>query len=321
MTGNRIQVPSCDGFKHQSMPDQFFIGIDGGASSCRARLRDVEGNLLGEGLSGPANIHLDLDLAKDSIRAASRAAIRAAGLDERILHRAHAGLGLAGAGLKSACDRLRAGLNSFASTVVATDAYIAWLGAHRGGNGGIVILGTGSCGLAIVDGKRIEVGGWGAEISDEAGGHRMGREALRRSLWSYDGRAERTKLSDLILDRYRRDPAKIVAFAASATPAQFGELAPLVFEYASRRDPLAVELVQETADAAARIIDRLVAGGVSAVSLIGGLAEPLMPWLPSRLRDFLAAPQSDPLDGAILMARHELQRRRECPETQRSSAA
>ena len=303
------------------MPDQFFIGIDGGASSCRARLRDVEGNLLGEGLSGPANIHLDLDLAKDSIRAASRAAIRAAGLDERVLHRAHAGLGLAGAGLRSACDRLCGGLNSFASTVVSTDAYIAWLGAHRGGNGGIVILGTGSCGLAIVDGKRIDVGGWGAEISDEAGGQRMGREALRRSLWSYDGRAERSKLSDLILDRYRRDPAKIVAFASSATPAQYAELAPLVFEYASRRDPLAVELVQEAADAAARIIDRLVAGGVSAVSLTGGLAEPLMPWLPSRLHDFLAAPQSDPLDGAILMARHELQRRRECPETQRSSAA
>jgi glucosamine kinase len=303
------------------MPDQFFIGIDGGASSCRARLRDLEGNLLGEGYSGPANIHLDLDLAKESIRAASRAAIRAAGLDERVLHRAHAGLGLAGAGLKGACEQLRAGLSSFASTVVSTDAYIAWLGAHRGGNGGIVILGTGSCGLAIVDGKRIDVGGWGAEISDEAGGQRIGREALRRSLWTYDGRAKRTKLSDLILDRYRRDPAKIVAFATSATPAQYAEFAPLVFEYATRGDPLAVELVQETAEAATRIIDRLIAGGATAVSLIGGLADPVMPWLPSRMREFLASPQSDPLDGAILMARHDVQSRRESEQAQRSSAA
>ena len=303
------------------MPDQFFIGIDGGASSCRARLRDLEGNLLGEGYSGPANIHLDLDLAKESIRAASRAAIRAAGLDERVLHRAHAGLGLAGAGLKGACEQLRAGLNSFASTVVSTDAYIAWLGAHRGGNGGIVILGTGSCGLAIVDGKRIDVGGWGAEISDEAGGQRIGREALRRSLWTYDGRAKRTKLSDLILDRYRRDPTKIVAFATNATPAQYAEFAPLVFEYATRGDPLAVELVQETAEAATRIIDRLIAGGATAVSLIGGLADPVMPWLPSRLREFLASPQSDPLDGAILMARHDVQSRRESEQAQRSSAA
>jgi glucosamine kinase len=281
----------------------------------------LEGNLLGEGCSGPANIHLDLDLAKESIRAASRAAIRAAGLDERVLHRAHAGLGLAGAGLKGACEQLRAGLNSFASTVVSTDAYIAWLGAHRGGNGGIVILGTGSCGLAIVGGKRIDVGGWGAEISDEAGGQRIGREALRRSLWTYDGRAKRTKLSDLILDRYRRDPAKIVAFATSATPAQYAEFAPLVFEYATRGDPLAVELVQETAEAATRIIDRLIAGGATAVSLIGGLADPVMPWLPSRLREFLAAPQSDPLDGAILMARHDVQSRRESEQAQRSSAA
>src|SRR4029078_10904342 len=96
------------------MPDQFFIGIDGGASSCRARLRDVEGNLLGEGLRGPAIVVLVSHVAKDATRAASRAAIRAAGLDERVLHRAHAGLGLAGAGLRSACDLLCACLKCIA---------------------------------------------------------------------------------------------------------------------------------------------------------------------------------------------------------------
>ena len=135
------------------------------------------------------------------------------------------------------------------------------------------------------------------------------------------GRAQRTNLSDLILDRYRRDPSRIVTFAASATPAQYAELAPLVFEFASRKDPMAVELVQEAADAAVRIIDRLIIGGASAISLIGGLAEPLRPWLPSRLRSFLSAPQSDPLDGAILMARQDFESRREPQETQRSSAA
>jgi glucosamine kinase len=303
------------------MAEYFFIGIDGGASSCRARLRDMEGNLRGEGFGGPANIYLDLDLAKESIRTASRAAIRAAGLDERILHYTHAGLGLAGAGLKSACEQLRAGLTTFASTVVSTDAYIAWLGAHQGGNGGIVILGTGSCGLAIIDDRRIDVGGWGAEISDEAGGQRMGREALRRSLWTLDGRAERTKLSELILDRFRHDPSKIVAFAAKATPAQYAEFAPLIFEYASRQDSLAVELVQETADFAVRIIDRLAAGGTFAISLIGGLADPLAAWLPVRVQSILVPPQSDPLDGAILMARHAMERRVDSPEVLSISAA
>jgi glucosamine kinase len=303
------------------MSDYFFIGIDGGASSCRARLRDMDGNLLGEGSSGPANIHLDLELAIESIRIASRAAVQAAGLDESALRRAQAGLGLAGAGLRSACDRLLSAPSPFASTEVASDAYVAWLGAHQGGDGGIAILGTGSCGMAVVNGRRIDVGGWGAEISDEAGGLRMGREALRRTLWAFDGRAEGTKLTALVLDRFRRDPARIVSFAASATPAQYAELAPLVFEYAARKDPLAVQLVQEAADAAAQIINRLVKGGASSVSLIGGLAEPLAPWLPSWVRSFLAAPQSDPLDGAILMARRAVQSKLEAEETRRSSAA
>jgi glucosamine kinase len=303
------------------MSEHFFIGVDGGATCCRARLRDMDGNLLGEGRSGPANIHLDLDLAKESIRAATRAAVRAAGLDERTLHRTHAGLGLAGAGSRSACDHLRAGLSPFSSAEVASDAYIAWLGAHKGGDGAIVILGTGSCGLAIVNGRRIDVGGWGAEISDEAGGHRMGREVLRRTLWAFDGRTEGTRLSALILDRFRGDPAKIISFAASATPARYAELAPLIFEYASQQDPLAVALVQEAADATVRIIDRLIAGGASAICLIGGLAEPLAPCLPSRIQGFLAPPQSDPLDGAILMARRAHESRRDFGEPQRISAA
>jgi glucosamine kinase len=88
------------------MSKHLFIGIDGGATFCRARIRDIGGNLLGEGRGGPANIHADLPLAVQSIRAASESAGRAAGLDRRSLQRAYAGLGLAGAGIQSACDGL-----------------------------------------------------------------------------------------------------------------------------------------------------------------------------------------------------------------------
>jgi glucosamine kinase len=285
------------------MSTHLFIGIDGGASFCRSRIRDIGGNLLGEGWGGPANIHLDLPLAVQSIRAASEAAVRAAGLDERSLHRAHAGLGLAGAGIKGACDGLRSKLSPFASIVLESDAYIAWLGAHRAADGGIVILGTGSCGLAVVNGQRISVGGYGAEVSDEAGGLRMGREALRRALWAFDGRIDRTELSATILERFEWDPARIVCFASRATPADYAELAPLVLAYASAKDPMAVGIIQEAADAAARLIERLKEAGSPAISLIGGLAEPLTAWLPPHIRGLLSEAQSDPLDGAILMAR------------------
>ena len=285
------------------MAKPFFIGIDGGATSCCARIRDMDGSLLGEGESGPANIHSNFRLAMESIGLACEAALRCAGLDAQTLQHSHAGLGLAGAGIKSACDRFLTKKMPFASMVLDTDAYVAWLGAHQGGDGAIVILGTGSCGLAFVNGRRIGVAGWGAEVSDEAGGQRIGREALRRTLWAFDGRAENTALSTAILDRFGRDPAKIVRFASRATPALYAELAPLVLQYASASDPLAVTLVQETAEAAAAIVGRLRDAGASAISLVGGLAEPLLPWLPPRILDLITEPQSDTLDGSILMAR------------------
>jgi glucosamine kinase len=285
------------------MSKQFFIGIDGGATSCLARIRDLDGVLLGEGEGGPANIHSDFLLAKESIRAATKSALVAAGLDEQSLKRAHAGLGLAGAGQKTASHRLLSELRSFASLELETDAYVAWLGAHQGREGGIVILGTGSCGLAIVNGTRTTVAGWGPEVSDEAGGQRMGREALRRTLWAYDGRAEQSGLTAAIMTRFDGDPAKIVSFAATASSADYARFAPLIFKYASAEDPLAMMLVSEAAEAAVSIIDTLRAAGAPTVCLIGGLAEPLFSWLPPRLCGFISRPQSDPADGAILMAR------------------
>lgn len=285
------------------MSKHFFIGVDGGATSCRARIRDMDGNVLGEGASGPANIHSNLPLAAESIREATAAALRSAGLAERNLRGAHAGLGLAGAGLKSACDRLLSEPIPFGSIVLETDAYVAWLGAHQGGDGGIAILGTGSCGLAVVDGRRTAVAGWGPDVSDEAGGQRMGREALRRTLWAYDGRAEETELTAAVIGRFDWDPTKVVSFASRASAADYARLAPLILHYASADDPLAVTLVKEAAAAAAVIIERLLAVGAPAVSLIGGLAEPLMSWLPPSLSGFITVPKSDPVDGAILMAR------------------
>lgn len=285
------------------MSELLFIGVDGGATSCRARLCNIDGSVLGEGLSGPANIHLDLPGSIQSIQDACEGAFEAAGLNPLNLCQAHAGLGLAGFGIGAACEHVRLALNPFSSAVVDTDAYIAWLGAHQGNDGAIVILGTGSCGLAVIDGRRIAVGGWGPEVSDEAGGQRMGREALRRSLWAFDGRLEKTDLSNRILDRFEWDPARIVCFASKATPADYAELAPLILEYASARDPLAVTIVEEAAEAAACIIDRLVDAGAPTVTVMGGLAAPLTSWLPDRVRGCLSEAKNDPLDGAILMAR------------------
>ena len=238
-----------------------------------------------------------------SILAASRGALAAAGLDEADLGRAHAGFGLAGAGLKSAVAALLTQPNPFPSIVVETDAYAAWCGACAGADGAILILGTGSCGLAVVGGRQVYVSGWGAEISDEASGNWIGREAIRRALWVYDGRARGTPLSEAVLARFDNSAEAIVAFATTARPADYGALVPLVLEHAAQDDPLGVALIREAAEDAALIIDRLVEVGAPSVCLIGGLAEPLSGWLPLEARKRLSKPKGDALDGAVLMAR------------------
>jgi glucosamine kinase len=285
------------------MPEPLFIGVDGGGTQCRARLADAAGKTLGEGSGGPANARLESKLVMQSILTASRGAAKAARLAEADLGRAHAGFGLAGGAQKAECARLLAEPNPFASIVIETDAYASWLGAHRGEDGAILIMGTGSNGFAVVGGKQFQVSGWGAEISDEASGNWVGREAIRRALWAQDGRAAMTPFAEAVLARFGDSGEAIADFAKTARPTDFASLFPLVLEHAEKRDPLALALMEEAAGDAARMILRLLDHGAPTVSLIGGLAEPLTGWLPPAIRARLSTPRGDALDGAILMAR------------------
>ena len=149
------------------MAEPIFIGIDGGGTHCRARIRDPSGRLVGEGAGGSANIRLDLDLVWSSILTACRQALRRGGLEARELARAHVGLGLAGSAQPSAVARMLAYQHPFRAVAVETDAHIAWLGAFGGGEGAILIVGTGSCGYGCLQGRRFTIGGRGFQISDE----------------------------------------------------------------------------------------------------------------------------------------------------------
>jgi len=279
-----------------------FIGIDGGGTQCRARIRDGAGRIVGEGAGGPANARLHAAAVMANILAAARAAAQAAGLAEADLQGAHAGFGLAGANLKSAVAQLLAEPHPFATVAVETDAYVAWLGAHAGRDGAILILGTGSCGFAAVGGRQLYVSGWGAEVSDEASGMWIGREAVRRTLWAYDGRAASTPLSDALFARLGGTAENFVAFATTARPADYGRFVPLVLDHADRRDPLALAILAEAAADAARIATRLLDAGAPTICLLGGLAEAIAGWLPPPIKARLAPARGDALDGALLMA-------------------
>ena len=278
------------------------LGIDGGGTHCRARIADIDGTILGEGEAGPANTRLGLALVFDEIEQATQQALHAAGLPPDTIHQLRAGLGLAGLNLYSEREKTRAYPHPFASIALASDAVIACLGAHKGQDGAVLILGTGSCGCAIVGGKPIMVGGWGLQLSDHASGAALGQAALRRSLLALERVIPATPLSRALMARFLDSPEQAVLWSNTAGPRDYAALAPLVFEYAAQDDPLALALLQKTASDATLLIEALRQRGAPNIALLGGLAEPLRPYLPKEIQAVLNTPQGDALDGALLLA-------------------
>jgi glucosamine kinase len=287
------------------MSQRLFLGVDGGGTKTSARIRDASGALLGEGTAGPGNARLGESAYREILTACERA-VAAAGLVPADIARIHAGFGLAGTAQEPDRAAIRDRVWPFASLVLDTDAYAAWLGAFGGDDGAILILGTGSAGLAVVRGKRTSIGGWGADVSDDGSGLAIGRLAIRKSLWALEGMAPLTALADEILEEFQRQPANVVPWAARAKPAEFARFAPLVFRHADAGDELAVAIVGEAARDATMLIERLLALGAPSIAMIGSIFPLLLPQLPAAARARLVRPAGDAMDGAILMAERAL---------------
>jgi len=284
------------------------LGIDGGGTACRARLTDIDGNVRGEGAAGPANIRFGLKESFEAALQATSQALEQSGLalgDVDIV----ACLALAGASEPTNLAAARAVDLPFRHALITTDAHAACVGAHGSKDGGIIVIGTGSVGWAVVGDNEYRVGGWGFPVSDEGSGAWLGSEAARRALWAYDGRAPWSELLTAIFDRFNDDPHAIVRWMGEARPRDFAALAPLVLGAASRGDPVAGELAGLAAAHIDVIADRLVSYGATRLALAGGIAASIEPWLTAATRQHLVEAEGDALSGALKMARTEVEAR------------
>jgi len=284
---------------------QFYIGVDGGGTSCRARIEDAEGRLLGQGAAGPAATRFGADRSMQAVRAASLAAATDAGLPPTALANTSAGVGLAGIDRKGAREALLNFPHPFRNIVYATDANVACLGAHSGRDGGIVVLGTGSVGFARVKGRELRIGGYGFPISDEGSGADLGLQAVRLALRAHDGRATGTPFLLEVVRRLGPNALTLVAWAEQATATEYASLAPIALRYAEAGDPLAEEVVAEGARQVSVLIRSLVEFGAPRISLLGGLAPRLVQWFSPDGVHFLSPPEGDAVAGALLLARRE----------------
>lgn len=287
-------------------PDVLLLGVDGGGTRCRARLTDMSGATLGEGVAGPANIRLGVSQSLAAVLDAAGQCHVAAGLP--LDHsRTVACLALAGASEPVDLDAARRLDHPFRHVVFTTDAHAACAGAHGGGNGGVIIVGTGTVGLGMTDGAHHRIGGWGFPVSDEGSGAWLGFELVRRVLRAQDGRICWTALLSRAFERFQSNPHVIVRWMGTARPGDFGALAPLVVEHASRGDAVACDLMQMAAGHIDVLAARLGSLGVTRLSLSGGLAPALEAWLSPETKRALVQPAGDALSGALLLARAEME--------------
>ena len=286
-------------------PAQLYIGIDGGGTSCRARIEDAAGNTLGQGTAGPATTRIGVDRSMQAVCAASEAAAIDARVMPSALRHLIAGVGLAGIDRKGACEALMNMTHPFQDVVFASDANVACLGAHRGRDGGIVVLGTGSIGFATAKGRELRIGGYGFPISDEGSGADLGLQAVRLALRAHDGRISPSPFLLEVIEKLGSDPVALVAWAEQATATDFASLAPVALSYAEAGDPFAEEIVAEGARQAAVLIRSLVEFGAPRISLLGGLASRMVQWLSPEVAHFLSPPEADAVAGALLLARRK----------------
>jgi len=280
-----------------------FAGIDGGGTGCRARIEDKARCLLGTGIAGPATLRLGAERALAEVKKACCAALDEAGLNTSALGLIHAAVGLAGIGRKGALERLMLQPHPFRSVVYVHDATIACIGAHGAKDGGIVIIGTGSVGFAVVGGREIRVGGYGFPISDEGSGADLGLHAIRMALRAYDERGVGSGLTREVMARFHNDPFEAVAWMDHATATDYATFAPLVMRNADAGDPVARRIVRDAAEQIDELVRRLSESGATRVALLGGLASSMQPWLAPDVERRLVPVEGDAVDGALHIAR------------------
>src|SRR3954452_12381493 len=235
----RCRYPAGRRMNAASQPGPLFIGVDGGGTGCRARVEDGQGHVLGTGIAGPAALRLGVDRSLAEVEKACRAALDEAGLGADALRSVHAVVGLAGVGRKGVLEELIQRPHPFRSVAYVHDATIACIGAHGSQDGGIVIVGTGSVGFAVVGGHEVRVGGYGFPISDEGSGADVGLHAIRLALRAYDERAVDSSLTRDVMTRFNNDPFEAVAWMDPATATDYATFAPLVLRHADAGDPVA----------------------------------------------------------------------------------
>lgn len=199
---------------------------------------------------------------------------------------------------------------------IYSDVEIAMQGALDGQDGIVVIAGTGSIALSLINGKLKRCGGWGYQLGDEGSAFWIAKKMLSVYCQEVDGRRKKTELYDIIMKKcHLKNDYDIITYINQINHDRraIASLATLNSLAARKGDCYALSIYQEAAHEISELIKPLVQDFDEPcyVSYIGGvfrsgemILEPLKKQL-SSLSCQLIPPVHSPEYGAFILGKKE----------------
>lgn len=237
------------------------LAVDGGGTKTDVVVASPEGIALGRAHTGPVNIHDEGITTKDieeRLRAAIHEALRQARAAGRIRIVA-AVAGMAGCNSRKDEHLLRALFRRACPALprrflLVNDVIIARRAGSDEPYGLALIAGTGSNGYGInPQGQEAWVSGVGHYASDDGSAYDIGMRVLRAAAQSADGRAEHSRLENLVRKYYGITSIREIEWPlhhkGKAVKTEIANLAVLADQAARKGDHVALEILRTAADA------------------------------------------------------------------------
>jgi N-acetylglucosamine kinase-like BadF-type ATPase len=298
------------------------LGIDAGGTKTVCYLANADGEIVGEGRRGGANLQAHGELEVEKVL---HAVIEDA-IGDRAIQPVAVCLGLAGVDRPDDDHIVRAIMRRLgyrSHLVVVNDAFIALTAGVRDEPGVVLIAGTGSIAFGVnEDGYAARAGGWGYVLGDEGSGYWIGREALIAVVREADGRGSRTGLTPLVLEHFGLPhPNGLVReiYDKGLHRQAIAALGPVVEQARSEGDVVAAEILRgasvELTRASATVIERLQMRGKAFQMVLCGSMFRLIPWLADDVsfrlgevapRTIVTRLEVEPAVGAVHLALKQL---------------
>lgn len=181
-----------------------FLGIDGGGSKTTAVMADSKGKTLSTVCGDSINYYsIGLDNAKRNMKnIIDKLMIKT---NETRFKGAFIGMSaLNGEATPEELDSFVSGIINSEKTGMNSDLFVALEALSAGGEGSVVISGTGSMAIARNEqGKVSHAGGWGHILGDEGSGYSLALEAIRAGIRGFEGSLPATELTDAVKKHFK----------------------------------------------------------------------------------------------------------------------